>query len=211
MRSLATKFLIISSLGVGLQSCKSYEPIADAKKEMVVKEIANPYFANPALDYVYKAQIDVYGNALSGLLVVKKTAEDTHRVVMTTDFGNKLMDFTITAEEVVVNYVVEDLNRKMILNILTNDLRLLVKEKHQTLAEYQKGNETVSQVKQQSRSNYFFFDIQENKLLKLVQSSKRKAKFSIVFDAKNTNFAEQITIEHYNFDIKIGLKQIIKE
>lgn len=206
MQSLTMRFLIISICIIFFQSCKVYEPLPNSVIEQKEQTIVNPYFANPELDYVYKAQIEVYGNALSGLLVVKKIDQNSHRVVMTTDFGNKLLDFTIGEKEVKLNYVVEDLNRKIVLKILTNDLKLLVQEKHIAKTERKNKEEKVLETAQ----NYFYFKNNTNQLFKIIQSSKRKAKFSIVFDVKNTDFADQIFLEHYNFDIKIILKQIIE-
>ncbi|POR21765.1 hypothetical protein BWK57_08940, partial [Flavobacterium columnare] len=102
--------------------------------------------------------------------------------------------------------VVEDLNKKIVLKILTDDLKLLVQEKHIAKTERKNKEEKVLETNQ----NYFYFKNNTNQLFKIIQSSKRKAKFSIVFDVKNINFADQIFLEHYNFDIKIILKQIIK-
>ncbi|MFK6999775.1 hypothetical protein [Flavobacterium oreochromis] len=210
MQSLVTKFLIISVLTLFFQSCKLYEPLSDGKVQLNEQIVVNPYFANPDLDYVYKAQIEVYGHDLSGLLVVKKITENTYRVVMTTDFGNKLIDFTINQHNTKVNYVVEDLNKKIILKILANDLKLLIQEKYIAKIERKNAEVKVLEVDEEAVKNYFYFKNDTNQLIKIIQSSKRKAKFAITFESKITNFAEQIFLEHYNLNINIKLKQIIK-
>ena len=71
-----------------LSSCasnvvKGYTPITLEKKSIEI-----PYFSNSEIDYVYKANISVYGNELTGIFIAKKINETTHRVVFTTEFGN---------------------------------------------------------------------------------------------------------------------------
>ncbi|QYS89693.1 hypothetical protein [Flavobacterium davisii] len=202
--------MITSILGVFLQGCKIYEPLENSVLEHKEQIILNPYFANPELDYIYKAQIEAYGNTLSGLFIIKKINQNSHRVVMTTDFGNKLLDFTIGEQEVKTNYVIEDLNKKIILKILANDLKLLVQEKYLAKTEREKDEIRVLETKQNAIHNYFYFKKDSNQLIKIVQSTKRKARLSIIFDTKNADFSDQIFLEHYNFNIKINLKQIIK-
>lgn len=56
---------------------------------------------------------------------LKKTEEQTHRVVILSDFGNTLIDFSSTPQQTDIHYVLEDLNRKMILKTLTDDFRII--------------------------------------------------------------------------------------
>ena len=85
------------------------------------------YFANPEIDYAYKANISVYGNDMSGIFIAKKINATTHRVVFTTEFGNKLLDFEISETEFKVSSIVDELNRKILINTLKKDFRLLLK------------------------------------------------------------------------------------
>ena len=91
MQKLTMPFLRISILlALVLSSCSTlnvvqeYTPIAVTKNTYDV-----PYFSSTDVDYVYKANIAVYGNELSGIFIAKKINETTHRVVFTTEFGNK--------------------------------------------------------------------------------------------------------------------------
>ena len=49
--------------------------------------------------------MEVYGNDISGILIIKKISETTHRVVLTSDFGNKMIDFEISENDFKLNYV----------------------------------------------------------------------------------------------------------
>src|SRR5215813_6945685 len=76
-------------------SCKTYQ-LTDAKPVSgSEKTVENLYFSSND-DYVYKCQMDIYKNHVSGILIIKKISETTHRVAMTSDFGNKLIDFEIS-------------------------------------------------------------------------------------------------------------------
>ena len=74
--------------------------------------------------------MEVYGNDISGILIIKKISDSTHRVVMTSDFGNKMIDFEISENDFKLNYVLPDLDKKMVINFLKNDFRELLKQKY---------------------------------------------------------------------------------
>ena len=93
MQKWMMRLLLISLLCAGLFSCKSYQPENAVRKETTRSEFQNLYFADPETDYVYKAHIEVYGHKSGGIFVAKRINDSVHRVVFTTDFGNKLLDF----------------------------------------------------------------------------------------------------------------------
>jgi hypothetical protein len=74
-------FLIIS-LFLILVSCATNNVAKDLKPVVLEKTVYSaPYFSNPEIDYVYKTNITVYGNELSGIFIAKKINATTHRVV----------------------------------------------------------------------------------------------------------------------------------
>jgi hypothetical protein len=79
-------------------------------------------------DYVYKCQMDIYKNHVSGILIIKKISETTHRVALTSDFGNKLIDFEVSDNDFKLNYVLPDLDKKIVINFLKNDFQQLLKK-----------------------------------------------------------------------------------
>ena len=109
MRRFLLQSFLYSGLFFLLISCKTYQlkdaqPISNSEKE-----VENLYFSSKE-DYVYKCQMEVYGNDISGILIVKKISETSHRVVMTSDFGNKMIDFEISEDDFKLNYVLADLD-----------------------------------------------------------------------------------------------------
>lgn len=203
-----TRLLPISVFLLLIVSCKSYKIQGVEKIESDVKSIQNSYFSNPEIDYVYKAHIEVYGNDLSGIFVVKKINEATHRVVLTTDFGNKLLDFELSESDFKVNSIVADLDKKIVINTLKKDFRLLLKNNFSVDEVFENRKETVYKSREGSQSNYVIKSKENNSITELKNTSKTREKVVFKFVPKNVTFAESISIQHYNIQLKIELNQI---
>lgn len=208
MPKLMMRLLPISLLLLFVVSCKSYEIIGVQERVATVNSIQNPYFLNATIDYVYKAHIEVYGNDLSGIFVVKKINESTHRVVLTTDFGNKLLDFELSENDFKVNYIVSDLNRKIIINTLKEDFRLLLKKEFQVDQMFENQDLFVYKSNDGKNNNYLFQSKKDTTLTELKNTSQTKEKVVFKFVPKNVTFADSILIQHYNIQLKIELNQI---
>src|SRR5690606_20129210 len=105
--------------------------------------IENLYFSNFEIDYVYKAKIAVYGKNFGGILIIKKLGIENHRVVFTTEFGSKLFDFQFEGDTFTKNFIVEELDKKFIVNILKDDFKLLVKESATVLEVFEAENQRI--------------------------------------------------------------------
>lgn len=208
MPKLMTRLLPISLLLLLLASCKSYE-IKDVQERVVnVNNIQNQYFLDANVDYVYKAHIEVYGNNLSGIFVVKKINDSIHRVVLTTDFGNKLLDFELSESDFKVNYIIADLDKKIVINTLKKDFRLLLKSNFLVDEMYENDMETVYKSADKKQNNYIYISKENNSITEIKNTSKTKEKVVLKFVPKNVTFAESILILHYNIKLKIELNQI---
>lgn len=202
------RFLIISSLFLLIISCKTYEIPNATKIESNQKDFQNLYFSDSAKDYVYKANIEVYGKQLGGIFVAKKMNDTLHRAVLTTDFGNTLLDFEVSENSFKVNYCVDELNKKIVLNTLKNDFRLVFRQNHFVEEVFENQSHTIYKVNDGKRFNYLYESKSEKKLIQLSHTTKTKEKVVIRFEGKNTTFAEKINIEHKNIKLKIELNQI---
>ncbi|CAM1348432.1 hypothetical protein [Tenacibaculum insulae] len=166
----------------------------------------NPYFSDINTDYVYKAKIKAYNNVFGGILIIKKIDKECHRIVFTTNFGNKIFDFQLNKNDVKTHYIMDELNRKIIINILTNDFKTLTKEHHQIYKTYKK-NELVNiyQTKTKKRFNHYFTTVTNQELTKIVNTTKTKEKVSINFNKIQDSIAKHIVIQHKKSPIKIDL------
>lgn len=207
MQKSTTLYLIISGfLLLFITSCstvnvvKDYNPVA---VETTTFEV--PYFTDPKMDYVYKANISVYGNELSGIFIAKKINDTTHRVVFTTEFGNSLMDFEISETDFKVNSIMEELDRKILINTLVSDFRLLLRSHYGIKNQFENTQNKVYLTEDNKMHNYLFVSKSENSLSKIVHASKRKEKINLFFTSENNIFASKIIIQHYNIKLKIEL------
>jgi len=199
-------FLVILLVSCGMN------PVTKLEKVPVTKTTFEaPYFSDSKIDYVYKTHISVYGNNLSGIFVIKKIDENWHRVVFTTEFGNKLLDFEISETDFKINSIVEELNRKILINTLKEDFRLLLKKKFAIQNQFATVSEAIYESANGKYYDYLFVSKSGQKLQKITHSTKRKEKFSIHFQSENNIFAEHIAIEHQNIKLKIELNYLKNE
>lgn len=199
--------LLLISISFFLFSCKTYQISGEKLEISNSKVILNPYFSNENLDYVYKTHIEVYGNDLSGIFVTKKINDSIHRVVFTTDFGNKLLDFEISNNSFKVNYVVEDLDRKLILNTLEKDFKLLLKQSFVVDEMFENEEYYIYKSNEGKRFNYIYQSKADDQFIKIIQTSKRKEKLRLNFDSKEGKIAENILILHQNIKLTISLNK----
>ncbi len=205
------RFLAISLFASLLVSCTLRTTEGLRQVHFNKTELENPYFSNPEIDYVYKAKIKVYSKNFGGILIVKKTGPESHRVVFTTEFGSKLFDFQFEGDTFTKNFVVEDLDKKFIVNILKDDFKLLVNESTTVLAVYESTNQRVYKTQSDERFNFYFIEDKSEKLEKIVNTSKTKEKVEIVFASAEGKIADTIVIKHSNIKLKIDLEKFKEE
>ncbi|WP_316636034.1 hypothetical protein [uncultured Flavobacterium sp.] len=211
MQKSTIQFLIINCLvALVLVSCgsvtKNYTP-----KKLDKTSYQVPYFTDSKTDYVYKTNITVYGHELTGIFIAKKINDTTHRVVFTTEFGNKLLDFEISEKTFKVNSIVSELDRKILINTLTEDFRLLLKKEYLIQEQFENETDNIYKSADGNRDNYLFISKNGSKLEKVVNASKTKEKITLFFSSENNIFAEKIQIIHQNIKLKIELNYFKSE
>lgn len=202
-------YLTISScVALVLSSCAVKTVDGFQQKAPLAETYAATYFSDPARDYVYKAHISVYGNDFGGIFIAKRINDTTHRVAFTTEFGNKLFDFEIGNNGFKVNHILEELDRKIIVNTLRKDFTLLLKKEHKVEGMYENADFYVFKSKDAKRFNYLFQDRKTKRLAKIVNATKAKEKVIITFVPETDKLAKNIVIDHKNIKLKIELNYI---
>ena len=204
MRFFLINILILLFYSCSLPTTKGY-----LEKSVGKKNAENIYFSSEATDYVYKTKINIYNKKFGGILIIKKTGSEQHRIVFTTEFGNKIFDFQIIKGVFKVNYVLEELDKKVILNTLQNDFYILVKQFIEVDKQFDSTAETIYKSNFDKDYNlYYFYLKKEQKLLKIVKASKNKEKVVFNFLDTNHNIGTKIDIIHQNIKLKIHLTYI---
>lgn len=200
------RYLAISIGLVLLVSCASYPKKQGFEKQAVAtSSLQNPYFSNPDQDYVYKANIEVYDKTFGGILIVKKLGDQSHRIVFTTEMGNKLFDFSFVDDEFRVNYIMDELNKKFLINILKQDFKVLLADPIDIINTFQSKGAMVFETTINRKSHFYYVSKQ---LDKIVRTSNGKEKVSFQFSEINDTIAKNIQIVHSNIQLKISLKSI---
>ena len=207
MRKSKSLFLIINLyLVLVFASCGTKKIAKDLKPVALESTIyKSTYFSNPEIDYVYKANINVYGNELSGILIAKKINDTTHRVVFTTEFGNKLLDFEISELNFKINSIVDELNKKILISTLKKDFRLILRSDYLIKERLEDGNSKVYKSGDGKNFNYLYINKFDGKLYKIISASKRKEKIRIDFASEKNSVADTIVIQHYDIKLRIQL------
>lgn len=188
-------------------ACASYPERNDFQPiETSGTSVTNPYFSNPEKDYVYKADIDLYRKTFSGILILKKLGVQHHRVVFTTEMGNTIFDFSFKGNDFIVNHILADINKKMVINLLKKDFRTLTKENLSVLNTFTSQDRLIFETKIDERKHYYHTI--DGNLEKIVQTKNRKKRVSFIFSAVNAEVAKNIQILHHNIKLSIRLKAI---
>ncbi|WP_426476284.1 hypothetical protein ACP3T3_13055 [Chryseobacterium sp. CBSDS_008] len=188
-------------------SCKTYTLTEARPVSSSEKIVENLYFSSGE-DYVYKCQMDIYKNHVSGILIIKKLNETTHRVALTSDFGNKLIDFEISDDSFKLNYVLPDLDKKIVINFLKNDFQQLLKRKYQVSESFENDHAKIYLSKIENKSYYLFFSKENGLLKQIIHTKNNNEKIDFTFDAKKPIFADSLHLQHKDFKINIKLFQI---
>ncbi len=172
--------------------------------EIVTPTIINSYFSDETIDYVYRAQISVYNTDFSGLFIVKKIAPNNHRVVFTTEMGNKIFDFSFINDEFKVNFILKEFNKKKLVSLLQKDFKVLLEEHPMAINLYSHDEKEIIETRIYNKKHYYYYI--NHQLKKIVKASNGKEKSIFIFSEINSNLATNIEIIHSK--IKINLKSI---
>ena len=205
MRFLLTSTFILLFASCALKTTRGLNQIPVTKEEVI-----NPYFSGTS-DYIYKAKIDVYGRYFGGILIIKKLGEDSHRVVFTTEFGTKIFDFLYEGNTFTTNFILEELNKKFIVNTLKEDFRIVISEKAKVQEQFLSNEKNIYKNTVDEKYNFYFFDKETNVLERIVNTSKHHEKVEFIIESDTMGIANKIQINHLKMRLIIDLDYLKKE
>lgn len=160
---------------------------------------------------VYSTHVNIVGNYLSGLLVIKKMPDSSTRLVFTSGMGLSLFDFEFTANgEFVVHYIIKKMNRKAVIKTLRQDFELVLMQqvKMQAASIFTNNDRMYYAFPQKKGSNYYITDLNCDTLVAIEKASRRKALVKVLMQDYNNGVPDTIGISHTNFQFTIGLKRL---
>jgi hypothetical protein len=163
---------------------------------------------------LYKTEVDVVGNHLSGLLLIKKMPDSSTRIVFSNEMGFTFFDFGFAADgNFKVYSVIKKMNKKPVLKTLRNDFELLLMDHLDTAAASVRiNNGLVYYVFPQTKGyNYYITDSTGDNLVSMERASKRKTVVQAIMKNYSKGTPDTIGISHKTFNFTIGLKRIEKD
>lgn len=162
-------FLILGGL-IFLFSCSGLKviPNVSGKPE---KKFSTP-LSGTFHQALYKAQMDAFGQHFSGIFLIKPDIEDSSfRVVLLSEFGLNLMDLSLKKNSTEVVDCQDFLNRKMVIQTIENDLRMLlfIPEKMKKIKAFQNPETGDLVYKMKSKKGRAFFSTTESGELKRIE------------------------------------------
>ncbi len=199
---------LISCLLVLFVSCSLSTTKGYLEQDKSIDFVENNYFSDIETDYVYKANFDVYKHSFGGILIIKMIQNENYRIVCTTEFGKRIFDFEWVNNDFITHYILEELNRKIIIKTLQNNFQILVKQKSKIVKEFLNDKEMAFQTSFDQRFNYYVFSKRSQQLVRIIHTSKNKEKMTIYFDRMENDIARSVEIIHHNMKMKIKLNYI---
>ena len=162
----------------------------------------------PALGVVvYKAAVDVVGNHLSGLLVLKAMPDSSTRLVFTSEMGLTFFDFAFGADgSFQVHHIIDKMDKKAVIKTLRKDFELILLEHTSGGSVLTDGVNRYYAFPQEKGTNYYITDSACTHLLRAEKASKRKT----IVEARLMDYVQgipdSISIVHQKFHFTITLK-----
>ena len=160
---------------------------------------------------LYNTKVDVVGNHLSGLLLIKKMPDSSTRMVFSNEMGFKFFDFEFAADgNFKVYAVVKQMNRKAVLKTLRKDFELVLMNRlDSTSMEVRKDGGLLYYIFPQSKGfNYYITESSGKQLIRMERASNRKVVVEAVAKNYVSGVPDSIAISHKTFNFTIALKRI---
>ena len=160
---------------------------------------------------LYRTQVDVTGNHLSGLLLIKQMPDSSLRLVFSNEMGFRFFDFAFEPDgRFTVHSIIDRMNKKAVIKTLRKDFELVLMNQLDTeTAMLKKSGANRVYVFPKEKGYYTYFtDLNGDSLLKMQRNSKRKAVVEAVMFNRIQGIYDSIAINHLNFNFSIALKRI---
>lgn len=163
---------------------------------------------------LYNTTVDVVGNHLSGLLLIKKMPDSTTRMVFSNEMGLSFFDFEFADDGGFKVYsIIKKMNKKSVIKTLRHDFELIL----MNTLDYKKAIVKTNEGQlyfifhQKKGYNYYITNAQGTELVRMERASNKKP----ILDAVMKNFVngmpDTISISHKTFEFNIGLKRIERD
>ena len=160
---------------------------------------------------LYKANVDVVGNHLSGLLLFKKMPDSSTRVVFSNEMGLSFFDFEFAADgKFKVYSIIKKMNKKSVIKTLRHDFELILMQHldiGKAIVKIENGF-LYFIFPQPKGYNYYITNADGSELIRMERASAQKTIVGAIMKGYINGVPDTIGIAHKTFQFNIGLKLI---
>ena len=177
---------------------------------LVNREDFYSFFPSVDTTHLFNMQVDFRKKHFSGLILIKSVQSDIYRIVFTTHFGMSVFDMEFVKGEFRMNYCLQALNKKSVINLLENDFRILLflnleADKNYPYI-YKNKNDSALEINRMEKI-YYLKDI-KNETLLAIEAPHFFSSLSYGFTDYIDRFPSLIQIKHSRIGIKMQLEKI---
>jgi len=170
------------------------------------------WFKTESDHLLMNTRIDVMKNHFSGLMVIKPLSNEGYRVVFMTEVGLKIFDMEfVTGKPVQVHYLMEALNKKILVKTLSADMKLMLfmsQEDDKTVVyDDSSGFKMVKYKHKQARIYYKVSPVTCKPVL-AIQASGTSKKARVDYFSRDGTQIDSVNIFHYHIKLRIGMHRI---
>ena len=202
--------MILSSfltVGILLSCSPSYKQMQTAAADINVLQKFKPNFTIA----LYNTTVDVVGNHLSGLLLIKKMPDSSTRMVFTNEMGLGFFDFEFKPDgEFKVYSIMKKLDKKSVIKTLQHDFELIMINNPNNSKAILKTNKGLNYFifPQVKGFNYYITNQRGTELIRMERASNKKTIVEAIMKNYHNGIPDTIGISHKTFEFNIGLKRI---
>lgn len=210
MQASLTKLLLSISWFILFASCNTPKyllPLSNGEKTSLSRGNFKPIFKGNFKSFLFKTTM-TYGDKFEqgGLLALKQVSEGNYRTIFMTKFGMTLFDFEFGEKGFIVHKVLEQMDKKMFLKIIEQDIEMLLTRaiwgSKATIFEKGKLLHKKRIVKTKwNKKNYFFVQERHNRITGIHQNRAVSIKLSKYI----ANIPRSIDIQHHNIPLCMKL------
>ncbi len=160
---------------------------------------------------LYNTQVDVMGNHLSGLLLIKKMPDSSTRIVFSNEMGFTFFDFEFAADGTFKVYsIIKKLNKRSVIKTLQHDFELvLMNNLENSRATVKTKDGLIYFIFPQTKGyNYYITNQTGDELVRMERASGKKTIVEAVMKNYIKGVPDTIGISHKTFEFNIGLKRL---
>ncbi|MBO9617757.1 MAG: hypothetical protein J7539_01870 [Niabella sp.] len=160
---------------------------------------------------LYQTTVDVAGNHLSGVLLIKQMPDRSTRIVFTNEVGFSFFDFEFTKNGVfTVHSIISKMDKDAVTKTLRKDFELVLMNRLDaaTATVFKKNDEYYYAFGDGADVYYYITDTNCSQLLRMERGDTKKKVLEATRGPLKDGMPEFVNIRHKNFNFTINLKRI---